>query len=335
MKNQRKRRRILLSLLMICLTGVVLSASTYAWFTANRTVTVSDINVNVTASNGIQMSVDGITWKTVISNEDINGAINTYPGAANQLPSISNALAPVSTIGQIDTSNGYLQMYLGDIMSNAAGDYTLTADRRIETNGTTGDFIAFDLFVQVTEDTPIYFTSNSKATSYGTSSGIENAARMGFVLEGTTAVGSNTSVIQGLTATQGTEEVVIWELNNDYHTAAAVANASSNYGLTTGAGAGNAPLQYYGVKANIPENLYLLLNSHSSDHFELVTPDISTPASGIPTNAYAEAFTLPAGITKVRVYMWLEGQDVDCENIASGGSVTFSIQMSSNASSGV
>ena len=31
--------------------------------------------------------------------------------------------------------------------------------------------------------------------------------------------------------------------------------------------------------------------------------------------------------------MWVEGQDVDCENYASGGSITYSLQLSRNTAS--
>jgi len=328
--GSRKKRRVLLSLLTISLVGVVLSTSTYAWFTANKTVTVSDINVNVAASNGIQVSVDGINWKTVISNDDITGAIATYAGATNQLPSISNSLTPVSTIGAIDTTTGFLRMFSGAIDSNVGGDYILTSTRSTEVNGTSGSFIAFDLFMQVTADTEIYLTSNSNVVADGTSTGIENAARMAFVLEGNTAVGSTTAAIQSLAATVGTEPVVIWELNNDSHTAPAVSNAASNYALTTAAGAGNAALPYYGVKSDITAINDVLLNSHDVTYFSLVTPAISTTSAGISSLAYESVLNLTSGVSKVRIYMWLEGQDVDCENNASGGAVTFSIQLSSN-----
>ena len=36
--------------------------------------------------------------------------------------------------------------------------------------------------------------------------------------------------------------------------------------------------------------------------------------------------TLAEGITKIRVYMWVEGQDVDCENNASGTDIGFNLQ---------
>ena len=43
-------------------------------------------------------------------------------------------------------------------------------------------------------------------------------------------------------------------------------------------------------------------------------------------------FTLAKGVTKLRIYMWIEGQDVDCENAASGGNVSFNLQLSLDAS---
>ena len=42
--------------------------------------------------------------------------------------------------------------------------------------------------------------------------------------------------------------------------------------------------------------------------------------------AAKDIFTLSAGITKIRMYMWIEGQDVDCENTASGTDISFNVQ---------
>ena len=121
-KRRNKKRRVLLCLLMLCITGVVLSTSTYAWFTANKTVTVSDINVNVSTANGIQVSVDGFNWNTVITNADITGAVTTYPAAKNQLPATGNSLSPVSTIGEIDTQTGFMKMFSGEIIGSDSGN---------------------------------------------------------------------------------------------------------------------------------------------------------------------------------------------------------------------
>lgn len=44
-------------------------------------------------------------------------------------------------------------------------------------------------------------------------------------------------------------------------------------------------------------------------------------------NAIHKVFSLKAGITKVRMYMWIEGQDVDCEDDASGSNIAFDLQL--------
>jgi hypothetical protein len=48
----------------------------------------------------------------------------------------------------------------------------------------------------------------------------------------------------------------------------------------------------------------------------------------IDSDTYTKYFSLDAGITKFRVYIWVEGQDVDCENDASGSKVSYNIQLS-------
>lgn len=329
---RKRKRKLFLSILMILFTGVVLSMGTYAWFSANKTVTVAKIDVNVSSSNGIQVSTDAINWKTVISNEDIIGAKadDKYPNAVNQLPQGQNNLAPVSTVGDITSTNGFMSMFSGEIDSDDTGNYILTAKSVTEQNGTSGDFIAFDLFFQVKAETTMYLTDQSNVIAGAQNTGIQNAARIAFLDEGTLDAGSTAGDIQAL-KNATSSSVVIWEPNYDVHTASAVANASSNYGIADLTQTGAERLDYNGVKAEIPASANIPLASASTTYFSKVTPKIATTASGIIPSAYEEAFTLKAGITKMRIYMWLEGQDVDCENNASGGSLTFNLQFSSSA----
>ena len=69
--EKRRNKRMLLLLLLLFMTGTMLVTSTYAWFTANRVVTINALDVHVEASNGIQISTDGVTWKSVITRTDI------------------------------------------------------------------------------------------------------------------------------------------------------------------------------------------------------------------------------------------------------------------------
>ena len=324
-KRKKKSKKIFIAILMILFSGVVLTASTYAWFTANKTVTVEKIEVNVAASNGLQISVDATNWKTLISNADIQGAGTTYTGAVNQLPTTS--IVPTSSIGEIDTATGFMKMFKGDIISNATGTNILKAERSTETHSTTtGDFIAFDLFFQVTEDTPVYLTDASNVIAVDASKGIENAARVAFVEQGNAAAGTAVGTVQALKS-DGTTPAIIWEPNTDVHKPAAVVAALSTYGITTSE-AGAARINYNGVKAPIPEGENIPLNSTDEKYFSAVTPKLTSVAAGIPDTGYLSLFTLKAGTTKVRIYMWVEGQDVDCENNASGSSLAYNLQFS-------
>ena len=330
-KRDRRRRKILLAIIMIMFTAVVLSASTYAWFTANRSVTVEKIDVTVSTSTGLQISVDAANWKSVVTNADIIGA--SWSGVANQLPTGTNVLAPVSTIGEIDITDGatkgFMKMFKGTIDSNTSGDNILIAERSTEAKGTSGDFVAFDLFFQSTVAQTVYLTSNSKVIAIGDSTGIENAARVALIRAGDVPSGSTAASAQAIKATTASPKL-LWEPNYDVHTPTGVANALNVYGKTVGQ-TGAAKMAYNGVKAPIAKANAIELDSADTNYFGAVTTTGSL-ASGIPTNAYINAFDAAAGITKVRVYMWIEGQDVDCEDHASGGSLSYNLQFSIDSS---
>ena len=327
-KKRKKSKKIFIAILMILFTGVILTASTYAWFTANKTVTVSEIDVNVTTSEGLQISADAVKWKTVISNDDITGV--TYEGSTNQLPGQTASIKPTSTVGEIDTATGFMKMFVGDVTSNASGDYILTATQSIETKSTTtGDFVVFDLFFQTNAAATVYLTSSSSVIASKTATGIQNAARVAFVEQGNVAAGTDADTIRAL-KNDGSVPAIIWEPNNDVHTAAAVKHAFDVYKINTQQ-EGASQLAYKGVKATIENTDNIPLNSADTKYFADVTPNISTTADGILSTEYKRLFDLKAGVTKVRIYMWVEGQDVDCENTASGGNIIYSLQITTES----
>ncbi len=128
----------------------------------------------------------------------------------------------------------------------------------IEAKGTTGDFVAFDLFFQSNEAHQIYLTEGSSvaATAGGTDSGIQNAARVAFVVEGNVAYGSEPATAQAL---KNAQTPYIWEPNYDVHTASGIDNARNTYQLTTTAeGAGK--ISYVGVKSNIAKENNVLFS---------------------------------------------------------------------------
>ena len=329
-QNKKKKRKILLSLIMILFVGVILTASTYTWFTANQTVSVQDIDVNVSTSTGLQISVDAKDWKTIVTTDDINAAKGTYAAAVNQMP--TQDMEPVSTAGEIDTGTGFMKMFKGTLAApDEDSDLELTASQEEEVHGTEGNFIAFDLFFQTNAEMPIQLTSNSTVLAGQTDTAIENAARVAFLPQGNVAAG-NPDGAQALKAADNTG-LKIWEPNYDVHTASGVQNAAL-YGISTSQ-TGGTQLKYYGIKGDIADGVDPYKNfdqTPSNAYFTDMSGSgfmIYSPAAGIPTTAYLNVFTLQPGITKVRIYMWVEGQDVDCENNASGGDISFNLQFSS------
>ena len=324
-KNKNKKRRILLALLLILFTGSILTASTYAWFTSNRTVRVESIDVQVTTANGLQVSTDAVNWKTIISNADLvatlaDGFVYTN---TNQLPlkSRSKTVKPVSTAKEI--ANNKMKMYLGNLEYDGGGNPVLTTTQSVERKGDEGDFVAFDLFFQVTSDTTVKLATGSDVkVSTGTTSdkGLKSAARVAWLNIGSVGVDATPAQARAISATQASDiGVVLWEPNANAHTTAAINDAQSTYGLTVGAA--TVVSSYWGVNEEFSAQSLRNLDTNHGTKFGEVTPSIQSNVGGLTQDE--TWFTLSAGVTKIRFYLWIEGQDVDCENNASGDAIGY------------
>lgn len=318
---KRERKTNLKSLLLVLLiTLVMLIASSYAWFTANQTVTINQLEVNVQTTSGLQISVDAYNWRSVITTTDLeeDEVDEHYSGHVNQIPT---SMEPVSSAGT--AAAGRLDIFYGMVDANdLTGDFELTATKETDTRGTVGRYIAFDIFLQVHADTIIGITPSSSVVAVGASRGLEHAARVALLTQGRVDVGSAPSAAQALNGGT-TANVFLWEPNNDVHTAAGVQNAASVYGITGLAQTGAAQLPYVGIRAAFSTGIPINATAAATTQFASVTPDLSTPQTFVDDEEYT---TLLAGITKVRVYMWVEGEDVDCENNASGTNIGYNLQ---------
>ncbi len=406
-RNHKSRLLLLLLLLLICLC--VLGTATYAWFTSNKTVNVSDLNVDVRAVNGLEISADAENWGFVIDKEDL---ITGYTDAVNQLPTVMTA---VSTAGNL--TNGKLDMYNGVVVTSCAegytasgsvcykseeadkttngdgtvsyscanhpgytlsGDacylygeafYTLTSTKATEqacydtkANGATNDsnvakcknvgayFMAFDIFLKVDTESELFLTGNAGVRNTDTNgdSGIKNTTRVAFVVQGnidtdTYYNGTNEGGVEtdGVTLARKLsnnittdpnsetkeESLILWEPNYDTHTARGIASAAEYYGITGLANSGSSLLSYDGVKSVFTDvSLKETNKTQYPNYFRTLSADIATTATN--SNRFSSKITLKAGVTKVRVYFWIEGQDVDTENNASGSSMKLSLEFS-------
>ena len=68
-------------------------------------------------------------------------------------------------------------------------------------------------------------------------------------------------------------------------------------------------------------------NGNDTTNFALIEPNYRTavnPETGIMPET--EVFSLSAGITKARIYMWIEGQDIDCWNQIADGNIYVNLE---------
>ena len=331
-KKSKRKNNLKESIILLILLILLLVSSTYAWFTANQTVTISTLDVNIAAQNGLQISTDGENWKAILTRDDIEN--KGYSGNTNLIPT---SMVPVSTIGAIDGGN--MVMWYGVVAADeddATGTYKLKAEQAEDDDG---KYIVFDMFLRVDSPTQLKLTTGSSVVKKGeeTDTGIKQAARVAFCLEGTkdagAAVGDITSQAGAVSFGADGSTVYIWEPNSNLHTDAAVAHAKNSYGITTTSDGNSAAVEYYGINQAISaDNALPLINTNgtaaNTTYLTKITPSYKTKSSaeGVMT-ADEPIFSLDKGVTKVRTYMWIEGQDVDCEDAASGANISFNLQL--------
>ncbi len=353
-KQNQRRTSVLTTLLLLLLTLILLITSTYAWFTANQIVSINQIDVNVAATNGLEISADAAEWKTSITKADIHSAISMN-GNQNQLP---QTMVPCSTAGDLG-DGGHLKMFKGIVNANLnTSGYYITSELVEEDNlGTDSEkpFIAFDFYLKY-EGTagiakPVYLDypgcyvehlvrdplNGTLTIDRDGSVGLENAARVAFVLQGNVPVNADAATARAITGTTSQSNTYLWEPNNDKHTAAAIANAPEFFGINNLA-ATYSQIQYDGMYAAIAATNHDvdLTTCNRDDYpqfFKALTFGnvISTYKDYLyhgnnGTEKSVQLFSFTPGIYKIRCYMWVEGQDVDCEDHASGTDIMYNVQ---------
>ena len=283
-KNLVKKALFPAIIALLC-SFVALTSVSYAWFTMGSTATLQEMDLKVTTSEGLQISTTGDagTYKSTISLTDLqaDGTNNEFPAEVN----------PVSTIGKI--VNGNQNMFKGSV-----------TDGKL-TSATAGeDYIVFDLYIQSSKeygliiDTDSYVKSaNDKATE-GTGQ-THLASRVSFVDLGSAAKIADAKALG--TDVDGT--ATIWEPNSTKRSTGAINQGDQSDGSN---------VAYKGLKATF--NGILLEDLGDSE-----TAEVSTiKDSDLATTPVVD---LEAGYNKIRVYIWLEGQDVDCVNEIAGGTL--------------
>lgn len=316
-RRSRKSKRRLNSLFMaVLMSAVLLIVSTYAWFSANREVEIRGITAKVEAAEGLQISLDGASWSSYVEVDgDKLDAVKTYNNFT--WPS---ELRPVSTIGQTDS--GSIVFFDGDI--DATGAILNNADKALPAN----KYIVFDVYLKNSssqEKDPLLLNSQSsvavgsKTGKVGqTGTGLEYCPRVGFALYPDSKIFSESQA--NIAAISGEPTVSIWEPNYAQHITE-VARLDNRIGNDT-----NSTFETLALKGKGSGTLTGVNGSTATDFMDTThtvrTPGTvgSTPENLVDCTDGTSNLEIDGNaISKVTVYIWLEGQDPDCIDTASTG----------------
>ncbi len=388
-RTKASKKRLNNLLILLLLTAVLLVMSTYAWFTANRTVRVDTIDVNVATQGGLQISANGTDWKTVITKDDLINADKNVTSIINQMPGL---MSPVSSPISVD-ANGHLTMYYGNVETDLdTGNFTLTSTLQTDVSSNTiteadlqsneyakGYYIAFDFWLRLdAQDNPLYWSgkvvdnsANDGTGATGTDKGLGEAARVALIRGNQTSgfnsdTGALPNVVTALDTKGGT--VTAWEPNinvhnaygkNNYETLWATVGGNKKtwpeiIGTSIEANNANGRLRYDALngaftKAQLGDAIVgsdaAALAPGTTGAASVITIDqagaspatadsgtnkvLTTTKNQVPNFKFSN--DLVHGITKFRAYLWVEGQDVDCENSASGTWLRYDLKFSLDA----
>ena len=343
-KNKLKKKRINIeksrkmnSRLLVVLSffiGVLLIISTYAWFSVALDVRVHFLDLTVSSDSGLFISLDGVEFSNAveISRETvITELYDTYPNHTNQWASAG--LWPVSTIGIEDSNNDKFTMYAGEVVQYRgrrwAPDVVYLNTGYIDESRPSSSnlYIAFDLFLKnvsgspfsdnlyLDEGTFVDFEEDTTDDIIESMTDIMNSMRIGFVKVGSVPLDADVNAIQNMTCNNNCE-MVIYEPNSTSHTEIAIDRALDYYNVVMVDG------EYVPTYAVINEGRFLDLETgHEGSGLPLDTEHFALQET--ITDFDEPIFQLPSAVTKLRTYIWIEGQDLDSLEANSDGAAIY------------
>lgn len=297
MKKTFKKRAFISAIAMLIVSAIVLTSATYAWFSMAKKVEVESMELNVTSPEGIQISANTSAFTTKLTVDDINGTSSTrfkaYEGHINNIP---ETIKPSSTI--LENSGSKINWFDGSI--NDSGMMQISRINNEVGSGLT----AFDLFVKVKDAQTVKFGSTTVTCADNPE--VVTAMRVALISYGTVEEKADASAIQNGQIVGRTT----YELDASNHT------STVNEALA----AGKTIPEFKGIRyasSVRPDSNFSNIVTNTSNVYNVV--------GTVAKTASAATIKVGAGITHLRVYMWMEGNDVDCANDVAGSTINFNL----------
>ena len=345
-KSQKKSKTIFLIILIAALISIT---GTYAWFSSQRDVEIVGFRINVEIAENLEISLDGETWTHSINIEDMRQFYGTYidkdtTTIAYQAKKdkhrnyIPIELLPVSTVGTV--VNGNLTFVSGEIKEKKIEKITKCSEEDItvgstilgkEGNNSKHPYLVFDMYLRNLSNLKkpgerdlLQLRAGSIATAANPDTGLEYSVRVGLVQYGNEIDLLSTGEQARAIAPSGSETVAIWEPNYRLHTQYIVNNDDRITDVIQ-------QIDTYAIKETATE---IADNTNAEDPLlqavytnkveqgeDIEKQDLATLKATTlkQIDGKTDMSLVPNTITKVRCYIWIEGQDPDCVNLSSLG----------------
>jgi len=306
-------KKILTAATTLVFAAVAVAGSTYAWFTLNQTATVEQLDVNVTAGDGLYVSLTGD-----------EGTFSDSIDPSSLLAGKNFKFIPVTT----SDGESFVDRK-GDAISGAAND--------------DGGYVSFDVYLRSKSELPIYLSSasvTSVASSLtlnvpsGEQTGAWDPVTTGIVYDAsgdttlTTSASNATrfSVLGGTTdkifdledddgfgervaPTNPEASVTSWNWGTDYNRAFEYLNRVSPNDLTDAT-----------FDAETPTPITL---ADPAGPGEFIVTLIAVDGITFESNTWTDADWYASKLT---VNIWLEGWDADCFDVLFNDTVTINME---------
>ena len=285
----------------------------------------------VTRNSGLSISFDAINYERAIEiSEDIliNKLAETYPNNLSQWA--ANGLVPVSSPGITNSNRYFFDIYSSSGVryknKELTDGFVTTVLSKENRRRSFNNFISFDLFLKNETGSPIddnlYLERDTEFVMTSEASeemvGLVNSARIGFVKVGSVPLDTPVETIQNLQCNNNCRSI-IFEPNSTNHSELSIERAKK-FGINLKDGR-EFPTYAY-IKAGGPFEIANTVSGSVALDYNYFALQETVTGNVFDT----PLFSIPNGITKVRVYVWLEGQDIDSlETDSEGADVSISI----------
>lgn len=299
-KKNQKNRAFFAAISMLLLSAIVLTTASFAWFSLGRSAAANSLDLKVTKQGeGIQISANASVFTDELTIEDLNGTSTTgFQAPSTDYNFFPEMIEPASSSFAL---NALPSFFTGgvDKGANTFESLATTANGGVDIYGKSGyatpaggkmaGFYVFDIFVDYTggETAQLKIGKSSIEVKNDETDGTTaiadaaNSMRIGFVNCGTVTKGATPAQ-----ATSGSEAVIF---------------ATNEEARNTN------PIASTGVSGILADGAYTVPTGSAGG---------ITIASGydcpVETGALDQVINIQNGVNRIRVYIWMEGQDANC-----------------------